>query len=88
MELVIIQHTHCGMARFAAPEVAQKITARFGTPDIVATYGIDDLGETLAGDVTRLRDNPTVPRMLTVSGHVYDVITGQLRQVVPTRQLV
>ncbi len=87
MELVIIQHTLCGMARFAVPEVAEQITAHFGTPDVVATYGISDLEVTLAGDVARLRDISIVPRQLAVSGHIYDVTTGRLREVVPSRSL-
>lgn len=87
MELVIIQHTLCGMARFAIPEVAGEVTAHFGRPDVVATYGISDLDETVAGDVARLRGNPTVPRELSVSGHVYDVTTGRMREVVPTQRL-
>ncbi len=87
MHLVIIQHTQCGMARFAVPDVAEQITARFGTPDVVATYGISDLDETVAGDVARLRDNHVVPRELAVSGHIYDVARGRLREVVAPQPL-
>ncbi len=87
LELVIIQHTLCGMARFAVPEVAGKVTERFGTPDVVATYGIADVDQTVAGDIERLRSNPTVPRELKVSGHVYDVATGRLREVVATQSV-
>ncbi len=87
IELVIIQHTQCGMARFALPEVAEKVTARFGTSAVVETYGIPDLNETLAGDVERLRSNPTVPRELKVSGHIYDIATGRLSEVVSTQTL-
>ena len=85
MELVIIQHTQCGMARFAVPEVAEKVTAKFGTTAVVETYGIADLNDSLAADVQRLRGNATVPRELTVSGHIYDIATGQLSEVVPTQ---
>ena len=87
IELVIIQHTQCGMERFAVPEVADKVTERFGTPDVVATYGIADVEQTVAADIERLRSNPTVPRGLKVSGHVYDVATGRLREVVATQTL-
>ena len=87
MELVIIQHTQCGMARFAVPEVADKVTERFETPDVVATYGIADVDQTVARDIGRLRSNSTVPRQLKVSGHVYDVATGRLREVVATQTL-
>ena len=87
LELAIIHHTQCGMARFAQPEVAAKVTERFGTDEIVNTYGISGLDESLAADVDRLRASPTVPRGLTVSGHVYDVETGQLRQLIERQTL-
>ena len=85
LELVIIQHTQCGMARFALPEVAEKVTAKFGSPYVVNTYGISSLEESLAADVERLRANATVPRRLKVSGHIYDVATGQMTEVVPSQ---
>lgn len=87
MELVIIQHTQCGMARFAVPEVAAKVTERFGTADVVETYGIESIDESVVGDIERLRENSRVPRQLEVSGHVYDVATGRLREVVATQTL-
>lgn len=87
LELVIIHHTQCGMARFAQPEVAAQVSERFGTDEIVDTYGISDLDGSLATDLDRLRSNPRVPRGLTVSGHVYDVATGRLRQVIERQQL-
>lgn len=87
LELAIIQHTNCGMERFATPEVGQKVTERFGTPAVVETYAIADLDESVRSDVERLRSNPLVPRELTVSGHVYDVKTGLMREVVPAQTL-
>ncbi|NND03550.1 MAG: hypothetical protein HKN91_12260, partial [Acidimicrobiia bacterium] len=87
MELVIIQHTQCGMARFAAPEVAEMVTNRFGSSYVVDTYGIPSLEQSLAADVERLRANPVVPRELRVSGHIYDITTGGLTEVVPTLTL-
>jgi len=87
MEVVIIQHTNCGMARFADPEVAAKVTERFGSSAVVDTYAIADLDLSVTDDIARLRDNPSVPRELKVSGHVYDVTTGALREVVSTQPL-
>ncbi len=87
IELVIIPHTKCGMARFAEPDVAAQVTERFGTEAVVDTYAIPDLDQTVAADVERLRSNQMVPRELAVSGHVYDVETGRLRQVVETTTL-
>jgi carbonic anhydrase len=87
LELVIVQHTACGMARFADPEVAAMVTERFGTPEVVATYAIEDSRQTLRDDIRRLRDDPVVPRELRVSAHLYDIGTGRLEEVVPTESI-
>jgi carbonic anhydrase len=87
IELVVIEHTECGMARFATPEVAAKITDHFGTGAVVDTYAIVDPLESIATDIDRLRANPIVPSDLTVSGHLYDVATGRLSTVIETAPL-
>ena len=80
--LAIVHHTNCGMARFAQPEVAEAITGVFGTPDVVDTYAIPDSHEAVRQDVERATAGPHTPQGLTVSGHLYDVTTGLLEQVV------
>ncbi len=80
--LAIVHHTNCGMARFAQPEVAQAVTGVFGTADVVNTYAIADSHEAVREDVERAKAGPHTPRGLTVSGHLYDVTTGRLEQVV------
>ncbi len=87
LELTIIQHTKCGMARFADPGVAAKVTERFGTSDVVDTYAIADLTDSLNTDIARLRNNPMLPRELKVSGHVYDLESGRLSKVVDTQTI-
>jgi carbonic anhydrase len=42
-----------------------------------------DIDQSLRDDVARLRDVKTLPDGVTVSGSVYDVRTGQLREVDP-----
>ena len=86
LELAIVQHTRCGMAAIAEPDVADRVTARFGSDEIVGTYAIADPTESLLHDVARLRAYPHSPRDLVVSGHIYDIDSGQLTQLVaPTR---
>lgn len=87
LELVIIQHTACGMARFADPEVGAQITDHFGTSAVVETYAIADSAESIRADVERLRANSTMPGALAVSGHLYDVTSGWLSTVVETAPL-
>lgn len=87
MELAIIHHTDCGMARFADPEVAARVSERFGSDYVVDTYAFTDPAESLAADVQRLRDSDLVPRELRVSGHVYDVRSGRLTEQIATTRL-
>jgi len=87
MELAIIHHTDCGMARFADPEVAARVAERFGSDYVVDTYAFTDPAESLAADVQRLRDSDLVPRELLVSGHIYDVTTGRLTEQITTARV-
>jgi carbonic anhydrase len=87
MELAIIHHTDCGMARFADPDVAAAVSERFGSDYVVDTYAFTDPAESLATDVQRLRDSALVPRELRVSGHIYDVRTGRLTNQVATARI-
>ena len=63
------------------------MTERFGTDEVVNTYAIASLEQSLADDVERLRANPVVPRNMKVSGHIYDIETGQLTQVIETQSI-
>ncbi len=80
MGLAVVQHTDCGMARFAVPEVASAINEIFGTTEVVETYAIFDLRNSLAQDVAKALE--LVPSGITVSGHLYDVKTGKMEQVI------
>ncbi len=82
-ELVIIQHTDCGMARLAGPPVQQQLAERLGlSNDEVAAMAVIDPAETVKADIERLRETPQIPDALVVSGLVYDVKTGAVEQVV------
>jgi len=85
LELAIVHHTLCGVGRFSDPEVAAEVTRRFGTSELIDAYAIGDHEATLAADIQRLRANPMVPRGLAVSGHMYDITTGRLTEMVPTQ---
>jgi carbonic anhydrase len=87
LELAIIHHTKCGVGRFSDPEVAAEVTRRFGSSELIDAYAIGDHAETMAADIERLRDNPMVPRGLEVSGHMYDIVTGRLTEMVATQTL-
>jgi carbonic anhydrase len=53
-----------------------------GTPHIW-TFLPFSVEESVRDDVRRIRDNPFIPADVEVSGWVYDVKTGKVREVVP-----
>ncbi len=83
LELVVVQHTDCGMARLAKPTIQQQAADRLGlTIDEVAAMAITDPATSVQADIERLRATPGTPDQLVVSGLVYDVVDGTLTQVV------
>lgn len=79
-ELVIMQHTQCGAERFANPQFQQGIKEKIGID--VAPSAITDHETSLQEDVERLRRAPEVPGYIIVSGLLYDIKTGQVREVI------
>ncbi len=83
LELAIVRHTNCGMARLAAPPVQQDVAARLDWSDEqTASIAVTDVTAMLRGDVEQLRADARTPEGLTVSAHVYDVETGEVSEVV------
>ena len=83
-EYAVIHHTDCGMLTFSNDDLRGKIAADTGTDashmDFLPFSGVE---ESVRDDVRRIRDNPIIPAGVEVSGWVYDVKTGKVREVVP-----
>ena len=88
LELVVVHHTDCGMARLANPAIQQQAADRLGlSVDEVAAMAITDPAKSVQDDIERLRQTPGTPDQLVVSGFVYDVKNGTINQVVPPAPL-
>jgi carbonic anhydrase len=82
-EYAVIHHTDCGMLTFSNEDLRGKLQADTGRDaSDIDFLPISDLDESVREDVGRIRENPFVPQDIVVSGWVYDVKTGQLREVV------
>ena len=79
-ELVLVQHTQCGAERFADPGFQQAIKAEIGVD--VSSSAITDHEQSLRDDIERLRNAPEVPGYIIVSGFIYDVRNGTVREVI------
>ena len=82
-EVVVIQHTDCGMLTFKNEDLRAKLADERGTDaSDIDFLPFPDLNATLREDVERIRSNPHLDTSITVSGYVYDVDTGALTEVV------
>ncbi len=87
-EYLVVHHTECGMLTFSNEELRERLRAATGAD----ASGIDflpfsDLDEGVREDVRRIQASPFIPADVTVSGFVYDVRSGRLRQVVAPTQV-
>ena len=83
-EFLVIHHTDCGMTKFTDDALHEKIREATGADVSGDEYlSFTDVDESVRDDVARLRNVKTLPDGVTVSGYVYDVRTGVLREVDP-----
>lgn len=77
-ELILMQHTDCGVGRLTGPEHRDALAAYFGVaPEEVPGKYPDDPFAGIRVDMEVLAGNPVIPGSLSVSGLVYDVHTGR-----------
>ncbi len=89
LELAIIQHNDCGFERLANPELQQALSDNLGIDkvEIEALANVDHT-KTIREDIERLRRSSLVPNELVVSGHIYNVEDGVVREVVAPAPLL
>lgn len=76
-ELVLMQHTDCGIMHFTAPESRDGLAAFLGcTVDELDGKAVTDPRAAVRVDIDALAANPLIPDSLSVTGLVYDVDTG------------
>ena len=80
-EIVLIQHTGCGLLTFTDEEYAAELEAETGERPQWLAHTVPDLERSVRDGVERIRSSPFVPSTGTVRGLVYEVETGRLREV-------
>lgn len=81
-EVVVIQHTECGMMTFKNEDLVAKIKEDLGADATGHDFlTFTDLEQSVRDDVKRVRDSEFIPDDITVTGAIYDVHTGELREV-------
>jgi carbonic anhydrase len=83
-EVAVIHHTQCGAGALADDAFRHRYAQRIGADESTLRQHADlDPEATVARDVQRLRSAPAISLRVRVSGHVYDVLTGLVKTVIP-----
>jgi carbonic anhydrase len=79
-EIVLIQHTDCGMQKFSDDEIAERLEQHAGEPPPFRAHTFEDLEQNLRESVRALENSPFLLRTGAVRGFVYDVDSGRLTE--------
>ncbi len=80
-EIVLIHHTECGMLTFTDEEFADRLEEATGARPTWAAHAFSDLEEDVRAAIRRIEESPFIPHKDSVRGFVYDVKSGELREV-------
>jgi carbonic anhydrase len=79
-EIVIIQHTTCGLLGLDDEELLAELEADVGRRPDWTPGAFADLDENVRRSMTLVREDPFIPHREHVRGFVYDVGDGSLRE--------
>ena len=80
-EVVLVHHTDCGMLTFRDDDVKAAVQADTGLKPPFALEAFGDLDEDVRQSIARIKASPFVPDKGSIRGFVYDVGSGELREV-------
>jgi len=80
-EIILIHHTDCGMLTFTDDEFRNAVQVETGIKPEWAAEAFSDLDEDVRQSIARIKASPFIPKTDAVRGFVYDVHTGELREV-------
>ncbi|MGH9449389.1 MAG: beta-class carbonic anhydrase [Terriglobia bacterium] len=82
-EFMFIHHTDCGMLKFKEEGLAAKLRKQTGAAAVAPArfYAFSNLEEDLREQVEKVKSHPWIPKNIPVRGFIYDVKTGNLREV-------
>lgn len=79
-EVIVVGHTDCGMLMFEDEPIRAQISAETGVALDLPLHPFSDLESSLSDQVDRIRAHPWI-KPVPVSGLIYEVETGRVRQV-------
>ena len=82
-EVLIVHHTDCGMLTFTNDDLVAKIRQDLGADASGNDFlPFGDLEQSVIDDVEAVRSSELIPDDIPVTGAVYEVETGRLRETV------
>ena len=83
-EVIVIQHTDCGMMGASDEDIAAKIKEDLGVDTSMEFLTFTDLRESVESDVNKLRNTALIPDNVPIIGAIYDVKSGKVEEVTRT----
>ena len=80
-EIVLLHHTDCGMLTFSDDDFKRSIQEETGIKPAWAVEAFPDLDEDVRQSIARIQTSPFIPNKDSVRGFVYDVHSGEVREV-------
>jgi carbonic anhydrase len=80
-EIILIHHTDCGMLTFTDDDFKRSIQDDTGLKPEWAAESFADIDEDVRQSIARIKASPFIPKKDAVRGFVYEVETGNLREV-------
>jgi len=82
-EIIIINHTDCGMLTFDDEQFRSRLHTESGVDSETPAHfhAFKDLEQNVRDQMETIRTHPWIPEKIAVRGFVYDVRTGRLTEV-------
>ena len=82
-EIMVINHTDCGLMHTSEQDLRARIQNRTGTAAVAPAffYAFQNIEENVRQQLQKLLTHPWIPNSVAVRGFVYDVTNGRLREI-------
>lgn len=82
-EIMIINHTDCGMLTFKDEDLRAKLKEGTGTDSVAPNvfHAFSDIERNVREQIQKVKSHPWIPDSIPVRGFIYDVKTGKLDEV-------
>jgi carbonic anhydrase len=80
-KIALIHHTDCGLLKISDEQFANRLEAETGQRPRWSAHAFDDLEADVRAGIEAIQASPFVPHKKSIRGYVYDVESGDLREV-------